>query len=114
MVKDHRWFYNGSEWNVNFDIIGKETTVAKKAKKKTKEKRVSSSETDEKPSEEKRILLEEHKTSHHVVSVDNEEIAYTATTGTLLLKDELGNEPKASIFYVAYTRDDIKDINQRP
>src|SRR5260370_1709617 len=37
---------------------------------------------------------------------------YTATAGTILLKLEDGT-PRASIFYVAYTKDDVSDASQR-
>ena len=43
-------------------------------------------------------------TTHHRITVNGTTIAYTATAGTLLLKDEKG-QPEASIFYVAYTKD---------
>ncbi len=86
----------------------------KKDKKDKKDKEAKVPELDSKPDAEKRNLKEELKKTHHIVIINNEEIAYTATTGTLLLKDNLGNEPKASIFFVAYTRDDVEDVNQRP
>ena len=86
----------------------------KKDKKDKKDKEAKVPELDSKPDAEKRNLKEELKKTQHIVVINNEEIAYTATTGTLLLKDNLGNEPKASIFFVAYTRDDVEDVNQRP
>ncbi len=52
------------------------------------------------------------KTQHTVV-IDGQEIAYTAVAGTLILKDE-EDKPKASLFYVAYTRDDVEDVAARP
>jgi carboxypeptidase C (cathepsin A) len=52
-------------------------------------------------------------TTRHRVTVGGAEIAYTATTGTLLLKEEDGR-PRASIFFVAYTRDGVKDVASRP
>ncbi|MFN2110740.1 MAG: S10 family peptidase [Anaerolineae bacterium] len=51
--------------------------------------------------------------SKHTVVIDGEEIAYTATAGTLILKDE-EDKPKASLFYVAYTRDGVENVAQRP
>jgi carboxypeptidase C (cathepsin A) len=51
--------------------------------------------------------------SKHTVVIDGQEIAYTATAGTLILKDE-EDKPKASLFYVAYTRDGVEDVAQRP
>jgi len=51
--------------------------------------------------------------SKHTVVIDGQEIAYTATAGTMILKDE-EDEPKASLFYVAYTRNGVEDVAQRP
>ncbi|MEJ5309994.1 MAG: peptidase S10 [Anaerolineae bacterium] len=51
--------------------------------------------------------------SKHTVIIDGQEIAYTATAGTLILKDE-ADKPKASLFYVAYTRDGVEDVAARP
>jgi len=47
------------------------------------------------------------------LKISGQEIKYTATAGTILLKLEDGT-PKASIFYVAYTKDDVSDASQRP
>ena len=55
--------------------------------------------------------------THHSVTINNEEIRYTATTGTLVLKEENekeGEKAKASVFFVAYTRDDVADSGSRP
>jgi carboxypeptidase C (cathepsin A) len=61
----------------------------------------------------------------HTVVISGEEISYTITTGTLILKEEIekkgdkegeaeGEKPKASVFFVAYTRNDVEDKAQRP
>ncbi len=64
--------------------------------------------------ESKRRELEEQVAeTKHTFTLAGEEIAYTAKAGTLILKDDEGN-PKASIFYVAYTRDGVEDVSQRP
>lgn len=60
------------------------------------------------PKPEEKIVSTRHR-----VTVGGAEIAYTATAGTLLLKEEDGR-PKASIFFVAYTRDGVKDVAGRP
>jgi carboxypeptidase C (cathepsin A) len=49
----------------------------------------------------------------HSAHIGGQEIKYTATAGMLVMKDEEG-KPKASVFYVAYTRDDVSDLSQRP
>jgi carboxypeptidase C (cathepsin A) len=62
----------------------------------------------EAPKPEEKIVVTRHR-----VSVGGTEISYTATAGTLLLKEEDGR-PRASIFFVAYTRDGVKDVAARP
>lgn len=56
---------------------------------------------------------EKLSTTQHTVVIDGQEVAYTATAGTLVLKEERG-EPKATIFFVAYIRDEVEDPAQRP
>ncbi len=69
----------------------------------------------EKPKEEKKPPTPEEKIvqTKHSLKVSGQEIKYTATAGTILLKLEDGT-PKASIFYVAYIKDDVSDASQRP
>ena len=62
---------------------------------------------DEKKPEEKVVLTK------HSIRIGGQEIKYTATAGTILLKLEDGT-PKASVFYVAYTKDDVSDTTKRP
>ena len=47
------------------------------------------------------------------MTVNGAKIPFTATAGTLILKKEDG-KPWASMFYVAYTRDDMPDPAKRP
>ena len=42
--------------------------------------------------------------THHTTRIDGKAIAYTTHTGTMVLRDEDG-KPKASVFFIAYTRD---------
>jgi len=57
----------------------------------------------------------EEKTSKtdHSITISGQTIKYTALTGTMLLKKEDGT-PTASIFYIAYTKDDVPDLSRRP
>src|SRR5258708_15140011 len=75
----------------------------------------SPEKTTEKPKEEKKPPAPEEKIvqTKHSLKIGGQEIKYTATAGTILLKLEDGT-PKASIFYVAYTKDDVNDASQRP
>ena len=61
----------------------------------------------------------------HTIVLDGQEIPYTVTCGTIVLKEESekegekkgeaeGEKPKASVFFIAYTRDDIEDRTSRP
>jgi carboxypeptidase C (cathepsin A) len=55
-------------------------------------------------------------TTHHTVLLNGEELRYVVNAGTIILhqeKDKEGAEPKASIFFVAYTKED-SDHSQRP
>jgi carboxypeptidase C (cathepsin A) len=74
----------------------------------------------EKNAQEKRPTPEEQlSVTKHSVTIGGQQIAYTATAGTLILReedDEEGKEatPKAEIFFVAHTRDDTDDVGSRP
>src|SRR5215472_12326978 len=57
--------------------------------------------------------VESTSKTKHEITINGKKIPYTATAGTLVLKKEDG-KPWASIFYVAYTRDDITDATRRP
>jgi carboxypeptidase C (cathepsin A) len=61
----------------------------------------------------------------HAITIGGQEIRYTVTTGTMILKEEAegkddkvgqfqGEKPKAAVFFIAYTRDDMSDTAQRP
>ena len=51
--------------------------------------------------------------THGSVRIGNQDIRYTATAGTILLRNDK-NEPVASMFYVAYTKDGVRDPAKRP
>jgi carboxypeptidase C (cathepsin A) len=50
-------------------------------------------------------IVEVRKVTHHRAVIAGRPVAYTATAGTLTLRDDEG-KPTASMFYVAYTTDD--------
>jgi carboxypeptidase C (cathepsin A) len=58
------------------------------------------------------IPKEESSLTHHQVKIGDQDIAYTATAGNLLIRN--GEDPVASMFYVAYTRDDVTNLEHRP
>jgi len=70
--------------------------------------------TAEKPKDEKKPAPEDKSVqTKHSLKIGGQEVKYTATAGTMVLKLEDGT-PKASIFYVAYTKDDVTDAAKRP
>ncbi len=63
--------------------------------------------------------------TQHSVTINGQTIRYTATTGTIILKEEAeksgeqageseGEKARAAIFFVAYTKDDVADRSTRP
>jgi carboxypeptidase C (cathepsin A) len=57
----------------------------------------------------------------HSIVLDGQSIEYTVTAGTIVLKEETekddeaaGEKAKATIFFIAYTRDDVEDKSRRP
>ena len=54
-----------------------------------------------------------HSVTKHSVTIGEQTVDYTVTTGTMPLRD-IKNEQDAYIFYIAYTRDGIKDKTKRP
>jgi carboxypeptidase C (cathepsin A) len=68
----------------------------------------------EKPKEEKKPSPEDKSVqTKHAVRIGGQEIKYTATAGMMVMKLEDGT-PKASVFYVAYIKDDVSDAAKRP
>ena len=51
--------------------------------------------------------------THHTVQIDGKPYAYSATAGTITLKNGKG-ESTASMFYVGYTLDGVTDRSRRP
>ncbi len=67
----------------------------------------------EAPSEEKAEEESKVVTKKASVTIDGKKINYTVTTSRLVLKTDEG-DARASVFNVAYTRDDVKDVSKRP
>ena len=59
------------------------------------------------PPEERTVV------THHSAKIGGQQVNYTATAGTYVIKDE-DNTPKATFFYVAYTKDGVADLTKRP
>jgi carboxypeptidase C (cathepsin A) len=86
----------------------------------------SDAEVVEREQKRKERLSDNLVETHHQVTVQGRTLAYTATTGTIILKEETKgsktdekppedfDEPKAAIFFVAYTLDGVEDKHIRP
>lgn len=56
---------------------------------------------------------EKSSVTHHSARIGGQQINYTATAATYIIKADDGT-PKATMFYVAYTKDGVGDIARRP
>ncbi len=63
--------------------------------------------------EEKKPPEEKTSQTKHTIQIGGKELKYTTTAGTMLLKKEDGTAT-ASIFYIAYIKDDVADTTRRP
>jgi carboxypeptidase C (cathepsin A) len=79
--------------------------------------------TEEKKPEEKRPEPKDNLVvSQHSITLGGQEIKYTVTAGTIVMKEETadrdkeseGEKPKAQFFFVAYTKDGVNDLSRRP
>jgi carboxypeptidase C (cathepsin A) len=55
----------------------------------------------------------ERSVTKHSIKIDGKQINYTATAGTLILKNDK-DEPVASFGFIAYTKDGESDLQKRP
>ena len=62
---------------------------------------------------DKKMPEEKISTTRHTITLDGQKVPYTATAGNLVLKDEEGTA-KASVFFIAYTKEGVKDPAERP
>lgn len=66
-----------------------------------------------KPENQQPVPPEKNSVTHHDLELNGRTLHYTATAGTLLIRDGEDDHPYGSIFYVAYTLDGA-DPNARP
>jgi carboxypeptidase C (cathepsin A) len=77
---------------------------------------------EEKKKDEKPAPKDNLVESKHSIKIGGKELKYTVTTGTMILKEETadrdkeseGEKPRAQIFFIAYTKDSVKDKSKRP
>ena len=82
-----------------------------------KETKKPEEKKDEKPTPKDNLVE-----SHHTLTIGGKEIKYTVITGTMVLKEETadrekeseGEKPRAEIFFIAYTKNGVKDKSRRP
>ena len=77
--------------------------------------------SDKQPEPEKLEPKDNLSVTQHSLTTGGETLSYTATTGTLVLREEvedegafMGHKPKASVFITAYTKDGVDDLAKRP
>ena len=86
----------------------------------SEEKEVPIKESTEKPEPKDEIVI-----TQHTITLNGQTLSYTVTTGTIILKEESekkgenageaeGEMPRAAIFFIAYTRNDVADSVKRP
>ena len=73
-------------------------------------------EKKEKPEVKDNLVVTQHK-----ITIAGQEISYTVTAGTIVLKEETdrekeyeGEKPKAQFFFIAYTKDGVQNPAERP
>ncbi len=84
-------------------------TNDRREQKKKQEKEKAEAAGRKKPE----AVKEKISQTRHSVTINGRQIPYTATAGTLALKKEDGT-PLASVFFIAYTKDDVEDAGRRP
>src|SRR5687767_2324351 len=71
-------------------------------------------EDDKKPAKEsKEELKDKVSVTKHTATIQDKEIKYTATAGKLVMKSYEG-DPKALMFFIAYTKDGVDEVGKRP
>lgn len=69
--------------------------------------------TPERPAAAEARQLPADIVTHHKITLDGKTLGYSATAGSLTLRDAKG-EAEADIFYVAFTLDGVSDETRRP
>ena len=93
--------------------LSQASQVAAQEPEKSEKSEKDAKPAEVKPAPEPPAPKEESSVTDHSIKIGGQTIAYKATASTTLVKDEKG-EPTASIFTIAYTRSDVKDMSQRP
>jgi carboxypeptidase C (cathepsin A) len=94
-------------------VLGQSLQVAAQNAEKPEKSDKDAKAADAKPAPEPPTPKEESSVTEHTIKIGGQAIAYKASASTTLIKDDKG-EPTASVFSIAYTRSDAKDMGQRP
>jgi carboxypeptidase C (cathepsin A) len=77
--------------------------------------------TEDKPAEKKPDPIDQITVTRHRLKLGRRELAYTATCGTMVMREEAekegrseGDKARSKVFFVAYTLDDVADRAKRP
>jgi carboxypeptidase C (cathepsin A) len=96
------------------------TALAKDANDEKTDKKDAQSEKagkDDKAKAEKdkskEELVDKVVVTNHTATIHDKEFKYTATVGKLVMKNDEG-DAKAQVFFIAYTKDGVDDLGQRP
>ncbi|MGD9633696.1 MAG: S10 family peptidase [Pirellulales bacterium] len=81
--------------------------------KAANEKKEDKSKGDDKKDADKKDDVDKIVTTEHVATIQGQEIKYTVTAGKLAMKNDVG-KTKAHIFFIAYTKNGVEDLGQRP
>jgi carboxypeptidase C (cathepsin A) len=92
--------------------LAKDTDSEKPEKKDTQSEKTEK-EDKTKPEKPKEELVDKIVATSHTATIHDKEFKYTATTGKLVMKNDEG-DAKAQIFFIAYTKDNVDDLGQRP
>jgi carboxypeptidase C (cathepsin A) len=67
--------------------------------------------------EETQPIADNIVTSKHTLKIRGKDLKYTVNVGTVILREEVekkGHKPKAEMFFIAFTRDGVKNPAKRP
>jgi carboxypeptidase C (cathepsin A) len=95
---------------LNFAAIALPNGTSADAQEKSESKKDDATKVEKDSDKE---LADKLSITEHTVTINGKEINYTATAGTLVMKDDEG-KAKAKIFFIAYTKNGVEDLAQRP
>ncbi|MGH9736189.1 MAG: S10 family peptidase [Candidatus Acidiferrales bacterium] len=83
------------------------------AEQQAEQQEAQQSQEKKAPEQHQMPPVEKSSVTHHSARIGGQMINYTATAATYVIKDDDGN-PKATFFFVGYTKDGVSDVSKRP